>query len=81
MFKSKIIAATLAVSALALVAACAQGGGAAGGATGQEHPTEVDKGMGSPDLERNPKDKLVAPTSPSRSSQDSLIREGQTGNK
>ena len=80
MFKSRMIAATIAVSALALVAACAQGGGAVG-ATGQEHPTEVDKGMGSPDLERNQKDKLVAPTSPSRSSQDTLIREGQTGNK
>lgn len=82
MFKSKIIAATVAVSAVALIAACAQQGGAtATGATGQEHPTEMDKGMGSPDLDRNQKDKLVAPTNPSRSSQDSLIREGQTGNK
>ena len=81
MFKDRMIAAAIAVSALALVAACAQGGGATAGATGQEHPTEVDKGMGSPDLERNQKDKLVAPTSPSRSSQDTLIREGQTGNK
>ncbi len=80
MFKRKIIAATLAVSALALVAACAQTGGGAG-ATGQENATQVEKGMGSPDLERNQKDKLVAPTNPNRQSQDALIREGQTGNK